>query len=116
MARPAKLYWRKQCSTCRNARAFLAERGADIEERDFFKQPLSEEELRSLIGDRPVDDVFSWKSPSAKALGLKQGEEPPEKLIALMLKEPRLIRRPLVVINEDVVIGFDKKRLEDALA
>jgi Spx/MgsR family transcriptional regulator len=115
MAHDVKLYWRKQCSTCRNARAFIEERDARITERDFFRQPLSEAELRQLIGDRTVDNVFSWKSPSARALGLKQGEEPPEKLIELMVNEPRLIRRPIVVVGGETVIGFDKKRLDELL-
>lgn len=102
--------------TCRKAKEFLSQHGARIEERDFFQQRLSEAELRELLGDRPIASIFSWKSPSAKALGLREGAEPPEKLLRLMLDEPRLIRRPLILVDGELVIGFDQKRLVQLLA
>lgn len=101
--------------TCRKAREFLLQHGAALTERDFFQQRFTAAELRQIIGDRSVADIFSWKSPSAKALGLKEGAEPPDKLLHLMLEEPRLIRRPLIVIDGELVIGFDQKRLAQLL-
>lgn len=101
--------------TCRKAREFLLQHGVVLNERDFFQQRFTETELRQIIGDRPVAEIFSWKSPSAKALGLKEDAEPPEKLLQLMLDEPRLIRRPLITIDGELVIGFDQKRLAQLL-
>ena len=49
-------------------RAWLSAKDVHLEERDFFRHPFSEEELRSLIGGRSPADIFSWKSPSFKKL------------------------------------------------
>ena len=95
-------------------RASLLQKGVELEERDFFADQLSEDELRGLIGPRPVSDVFSWNSPSFKKLGLSREELGDDRLVALMLEEPRLIRRPLVQVAEELIVGADKRALEAA--
>ncbi len=89
--------------------------GVELEERDFFKDPLSGEELRALLGDTPVSDVFSWNSPSFKKLGLDRDTLGDDRLIAMMLEEPRLIKRPLVLVDGNLVQGRDKAGLSRAL-
>ena len=86
-------------------RASLAQAGVELEERDFFQDRLSEEELRALLGDTPASQVFSWSSPSFKKLGLVRDDLDDEQLIRLMVDEPRLIRRPLVRVGDQVVVG-----------
>ena len=89
--------------------------GVELEERDFFKDPLSEGELRGLLQGADVSDVFSWNSPSFKKLGLDRDSLSDDRLIAMMLEEPRLIRRPLVVVDDNLVPGRDKAGLSRAL-
>ena len=81
--------------------------------RDLFKQPLTANELRTLAGDRPIREIFSWKSPSARAAGLKPGDLTDDEMIQRMLAEPRLIRRPLIQAGDRVIIGFDKAAVAD---
>ena len=59
--------------------------------------------------------MFSFKSPSFKALELDQTKIKDNDLINLMLKEPRLIRRPVVKIGKKVYFGVDAKVLEMVL-
>lgn len=59
--------------------------------------------------------IFSWRSPSAKPLGLSEATANDEALLALMLREPRLIRRPIVLVGEQPIIGGDPKALAQAL-
>ena len=80
-------------------RAWLAQKGLDHELRDFFECRFSEEELLGLIGYHPVREVFSWASPSFRKLGVKRQGLDDDQLIRFMLDEPRLIRRPLIVIG-----------------
>ena len=86
--------------------------GVELHERDFFAEPLSDTELRGLIGGRPVGEIFSWNSPSFKKLGVSREGIDDEELIRLMLGEPRLIRRPLVRVGAKVVVGTDKDAME----
>ena len=87
-----------------------------VEERDFFQEPFSEEELRALIGDRSPADVFSWKSPSFRKMGIDRDSLDDDGMIALMLEEPRLIRRPITAIGDALVVGADPKALAQALS
>tara|TARA_B100000745_G_C19999736_1_gene339279 strand:- start:275 stop:613 length:339 start_codon:yes stop_codon:yes gene_type:complete len=89
--------------------------GVEIIERDFFKDPFSESELISLIGEEDVKEVFSWNSPSFKKTGLSKQELTSEKLIRMMLDEPRLIRRPLLKIGTELIVGNDRMAIQKAL-
>ncbi len=70
MPKSMTFYWWKSCSQCRDMHNALTKGGASIAERDFFREPFTKEELRALIGDTPVRDFFSMKSPSIAKLGL----------------------------------------------
>lgn len=59
--------------------------------------------------------MFNFKSPSFSKLGLDRNKLTDDDLINLMLKEPRLIRRPVVRINEEVHFGADVKVLQSLL-
>jgi arsenate reductase-like glutaredoxin family protein len=79
--------------------------GISFSERDFFKEPFTETELRELTELGSVSDMFSWRSPTAKKLGMYPGELDEADLIKLMLSEPRLIRRPIIKIETEIIIG-----------
>ena len=86
--------------------------GASLEERDFFEDRFTEEELRGLIGDGAAVNFFSWNSPSFKKLGLSRDDLTDDDLVRLMAEEPRLVRRPLVQVGDELIVGTDKKAME----
>jgi arsenate reductase-like glutaredoxin family protein len=86
-----------------------------INERDFFKNPFSRAEIVDLLGDKPASEMFNFKSPSFKQLGLEQDKLDNENLINLMLKEPRLVRRPVVRIGSNVYFSANQSVLEKLL-
>ena len=93
-------------------RASLLQMGLKLNERDFFENPFTDEELRQLLGPRSASYFFSWNSPSFKKLGLEKESLHPDRLISLMIEEPRFIRRPLIQTAEDLIIGTDKSAME----
>ena len=95
-------------------KASLSQDGVELDERDFFKDGFTEVELRDLLGDTPPADVFSWRSPSARKLGLDRDTVTADELIRLMLDEPRLIRRPLIQVEGRIIVGTDKKAMAEA--
>ncbi|MCY3871607.1 MAG: hypothetical protein OXG87_18830 [Gemmatimonadetes bacterium] len=86
----------------------------NVEERDFFKDEFSEEELRELLGDTTPSDIFSWRSPSARTLKLDRDDVSPDELIRLMAEQPRLIRRPLIHTGDRLFAGTDKAAMAEA--
>ena len=85
--------------------------GVSLEERDFFDDRFTEDELRGLFGGRPVSEFFSWNSPSFKKMGLNREDLGDDDLIRLMAEEPRLVRRPLIQVRGDLIVGTDKKAM-----
>ena len=94
----------------------LLQAGLEVEERDFFQDPFSEAELRALIGERSSADIFSWQSPSFRKMGIDRDSLDDDRMIALMLEEPRLIRRPVTAIGDTLIVGADSKALSQALS
>ena len=89
-------------------KAELSQKGISLDERDFFAQRFDEEEFRAIIGERPVADYFSFNSPSYRKLGLDRQDLSDEDLLGLMIEEPRMVRRPLVQVGDDLIVGTDK--------
>jgi arsenate reductase-like glutaredoxin family protein len=87
----------------------------EINDRDIFKTPLNRAEIEALLQGKPASDMFSFRSPSFKALGLDQAKLSDHDLINLMLKEPRLIRRPIAKIGRKVYFGADSKVLAEII-
>ena len=109
MAQQRRFYTWRKCSTCRNAKKALDDLAVDVDERDFFENPMGREELREIIDAAGIDNVFSWRSPSAKEYRQRRESISEDELIDAMLGEPRLIRRPIVFdAGDDPIIGFDK--------
>ena len=82
-----------------------------LTERDFFKEPFSRDEIVGLLKGSSAVDMFSFKSPSFKKLGMKPESLGEDELIDMMAGEPRLIRRPVVKIGTRVYFGADVKTL-----
>jgi len=87
----------------------------DVNERDFFKEPFTREEIKALLQGKSATEMFSFKSPSFKALKLDKEKLSDNDLINLMLKEPRLIRRPIAKVGRNVYFGADVKVLGEII-
>ena len=102
-------------NTCRKAKELLSQKNVEINERDFFKNRFNKADITGLLGDKPASEMFNFKSPSLKKLGLDKDKLDNEDLIGLMLKEPRLVRRPVVRIGSDVYFSANQSVLEKLL-
>lgn len=109
------LYVKAGCSTCNRARDALRGWGVAFTERDLFRHPLEEPELRELAALASLRDLFSDRSPSVRARGLLPDELSEAAMLAEMLAEPRLIRRPLLRVGTRLVIGLDPAAMREAL-
>ena len=68
-----------------------------------------------LLQGKAATEMFNFRSPSFKKLGLDREKLSDIELIDLMLEEPRLVRRPVVRIGNDVYFSADKSVLEGML-
>jgi Spx/MgsR family transcriptional regulator len=103
-----KFLQKSTCATCRKARRFLKKRGFHIYYRDLVKDRLSAAELQKLIGRHDHEEFLNPRCGIFRKK--KMREKPPSRreAISLMVKNPDLIRRPVIVAGGRVVIGYDE--------
>ena len=89
--------------------------GVELEERDYAKTPLTVAEMKDLFDGRDPRDFLNARSPAFKAMGLAGKSLTPDQALALMAKEPNLIKRPIIVAGKEMIAGFDRDRLRAAL-
>lgn len=91
------------------------QKGYMLKERDFFKNPFSKDEIKTVLEGNPAFEMFNFKSPNFGKLGLDRNKLSDEDLLDLMLGEPRLVKRPVIVINGKTHFGASAKYLEEQL-
>jgi len=110
-----KIYHKPTCITCKKAISEAERMSADIEKRDFFKDPFSESELKKIIkmsGKKPVD-ILRKRDKMYKELDLENKKKTDSQLIKLMVKYPGLILRPIIIVKNKAFVGkVDAKNLK----
>ena len=91
------------------------QKNVKFNERDFFKYPFTRAEIEELLQGKPASEMFNFRSPSFKQLGLERDTLTDKELIDLMLKEPKLVRRPVVRIGDTVYFSADRLVLENVM-
>ncbi len=115
MPKKMKVYYNQRCITCRRTIDRLKVNKIEFELRDFFKERLSKEEIKSLLTMARLSprDVLRKKDKMYKELKLEKHNSD-DQLIALMEKYPGLILRPIIVKDGKAVIA-NKPEIADAL-
>jgi arsenate reductase (glutaredoxin) len=106
--RAVKFLQKPTCTSCRNARAYMEKRGFALEFRDLDKQRLSGAEIDALIGERDYRTFLNTRNELYRAKNMKQNPPSRAEAIRLMAATPNLIRRPVIIAGERIVLGFDE--------
>jgi arsenate reductase len=112
---PMIVYEKSTCTTCRQLAALLEEEGVEFDRVDFHVEPLSEDELHSLVRKtgRPARELFRSREPVYGELGLEDREVDDEEAIKLMAEHPELLQRPVVVRDERAVLARPVERVRE---
>jgi Spx/MgsR family transcriptional regulator len=110
-----KFLQKPTCTTCRKAKEYLEKLGAELELRSLDAEPLSEAELDKLIGTRDYKLFLSQRNELYRTKNM--AEKPPtrQEAIKYMAKVPNLIRRPVVIRGDQVVLGYDEEAYKKLL-
>lgn len=108
-----------KCSTCQKAKQWLKEHGIAFEARHIVEQNPTEEELTRWIGrsGMEVKRFFNTSGLQYKSLGLKDRlpAMSDQEKIRLLATSGMLVKRPLVVTEDQILTGFKEKEWEAAL-
>ena len=91
--------------------------GKDVElvKHDLAKERPPRELLERLIDESHLEDFVNKRSPAYKERNLDVATMTKKQAIDLMMQEPNLIRRPLVLAKGKAVFGYDPEAY-DAIA
>ena len=79
----------------------------DVDDRDINRNPPDRAFLERHIDAERFLDFVSTRSPVFKTRPLPRSKK---EAIDLMMEQPNLIRRPILVGGNQVIFGFDKDR------
>ena len=77
----------------------------DVEEHDINKDPPTRAFLEKHVDAERFLDFVSTRSPVFKQRPLPRSKK---EAIGLMMQQPNLIRRPILIQGSKVTFGFDK--------
>jgi arsenate reductase len=111
------VYEKRTCTTCKNLAVLLQERGIDFDRVDYHVEPLSEREIRELVGKtgRPARELFRAREPVYEELELAEREPDDDEAIRLMVEHPELMQRPVVVRGDRAVLARPVERVLELL-
>lgn len=85
----------------------MLELGAELDSRDLDTQPLSERELSELIGKRDHPPFLNSRNDLYRERNMAEKMPSREEAIRLMSRNPNLIKRPIAVRGDQMVVGLD---------
>ncbi|MDX5995844.1 ArsC family reductase [Shewanella oneidensis MR-1] len=103
------LYGIKNCDTVRKARKWIETHQLPVNFHDFREDGLAEKDLQHWCQIAGWETVFNKRSTSFRALSdADKTNIDQAKAIKLMLTHPTLIKRPVLVVGEQVLLGFNE--------
>jgi arsenate reductase len=117
MEEKIKVYQKPTCSKCRTTLGLLRDRGVDFEAVNYYETPLGETELRELIDKLGIGprELMRKEEQIYRDLQIGKRDLPDEELIRLMVENPDLIQRPIVVRGQRAVLGRPPENVEQLL-
>ncbi len=106
-----KVYGIPNCDTVKKALTWLKDHNIAVEFHDYKKEGISEAKLKEWCSISQWEDVFNMRSSTWRSLA-KEGAAAPAtatQAIALMQVNNSVIKRPIIEVNGEIILGFDEK-------
>ena len=109
-----EFYGYKKCSTCRSAYKHLQEGGIELEFHDFVVNPPSAHTIQSWVDGygQGILPFVNTKGTRYRELNLADQNLSEAKWLDLLSKDGKLLKRPVLVTDEGVIVGYDKAQYD----
>lgn len=108
-----------KCTTCKKAKAFLETKDVEVDDRHIVEKNPTEKELKQWIkkSGYPVKKFFNTSGIKYRELGLKDKlpTMSDEEQIALLATDGMLVKRPLLIGKNFVLVGFKEQEWTEVL-
>jgi arsenate reductase len=111
----ARIYHNPRCSKSRATLALLTDRGVECEVIDYLETPPSKAVLRDLrakLGGKGLAMVRTAEPEFRQYVGRALRDD---EIFDLLVAQPRLLQRPIVVVGDRALIGRPPERVLELL-
>lgn len=109
-----------KCSTCQKAKKWLTEHHMEFEERDIKDQNPNAGELKEwhMKSGLPLKRFFNTSGMLYKEMNLKEKlpDMSEEEQYSLLATNGMLVKRPILITDETVLVGFKEKEWESLVS
>jgi arsenate reductase len=111
-----RIYHNPRCSKSRATLALLVERDLKPEIVEYLNTPLDEAALAALLGKLNLEarDIVRSSEAEFKESGLDL-DAPPEALLRLISRHPKILERPIVEVGHRARIGRPPEQVLDII-
>lgn len=107
------LYVSPSCTSCRKARAWLEEHNLEYIEKNIFHEPLTTNEIKKILSltEEGTEEIISFRSQAYQELDCDIEELTMKELLDLFQQTPSLIRRPIIIDDRRLQIGYNEEEI-----
>lgn len=111
------LYITSSCTSCRKAKAWLEEHNIEYIERNIITDPLTVDEIKSILRltENGTDEIISTNSKTFQELNVIIESLPLNELYELIMKNPKMLRRPIILDEKRLQIGYNDEDIRSFL-
>ena len=107
-----QVYGIKNCNKIRDTRKWLEEKEVEYTFYDLKKEPLSREELEEFAHRIGLDVLVNKRGMKWRNLGLKDKNLSDSELFDLLLEHQTMMKRPVIIKDEAILVGYDEEAFE----
>jgi|SRR5699024_5307888 len=107
------LYTSPSCTSCRKAKAWLEEHSIPFNERNIFSESLTIDEIKEILRmtEDGTDEIISTRSKVFQRLDVNIEQLPMQDLFELIQKNPGLLRRPIILDEKRLQVGYNEDEI-----
>ncbi|HCV1208360.1 transcriptional regulator SpxA [Staphylococcus aureus] len=107
------LFTSPSCTSCRKAKAWLQEHDIPYTERNIFSEYLTIDEIKQILKmtEDGTDEIISTRSKTYQKLNVDIDSLPLQDLYSIIQDNPGLLRRPIILDNKRLQVGYNEDEI-----
>lgn len=107
------LFTSPSCTSCRKAKAWLQEHDIPYTERNIFSEHLKIDEIKQILKmtEDGTDEIISTRSKTYQKLNVDIDSLPLQDLYSIIQDNPGLLRRPIILDNKRLQVGYNEDEI-----
>ena len=109
------VYEKPTCTTCRKVAKALTENGVDFEKVNYYIQPFTKTQLKTLLDKMNMlpSELLRKNEKAYKELDFKNKNHSETQILAMMIKNPDLVQRPIIEKGKKAILARPPERISE---